>query len=199
MAVERRMKVAVTGAGGFLGRALVGRLLESDFEPVAIVKKETDASLYRERKVGCICRDLSEKDAFIDLFKDCFAVVHCAAIRRHFGKWEDFRRINVEMTRLVMEYAAGADVKRIIHISNVAVYGNDRNHFGTDEEADYGERVVDHYTRSKIEAEKTVLGMMSEKGLPAVVLAIKASFHSWYGPLNRGICIWPTTAPICSR
>ena len=57
------MKVAVTGAGGFLGKALVARLRESEFEPLAIVKKEPDSSAYGENGIESVCRDLNEKDA----------------------------------------------------------------------------------------------------------------------------------------
>ncbi|MEE9553391.1 MAG: NAD-dependent epimerase/dehydratase family protein [candidate division Zixibacteria bacterium] len=164
------MKVAVTGAGGFLGKALVARLRNSEFEPLAIVKKEPDSSVYGEKGIDSICRDLTEKDACAGLFKDCHAVVHCAVMRRDYGKWEDFKRTNIDLTRLVMEYAAKAEVKKVIHISTVAVYGNDHSHFGTDEDADYGERVVDHYTRSKIEADKIVSALIDDKNFPAVIL-----------------------------
>ncbi len=153
-----------------MGKALVARLRESEFEPLAIVKKEPDSSAYGENGIESVCRDLNEKDACIGLFKDCHAVVHCAALRRDYGKWEDFKRTNIDLTRLVMEYAAKAEVKKVIHISTVAVYGNDRSHFGTDEDADYGERVVDYYTRSKIEADKIVATLIDERNFPAVIL-----------------------------
>jgi len=164
------MKVAVTGAGGFLGRAIVDRLKELKNEPIAVVKKESDAAAYRERGIRTICRDLAEREACIDLFKGCQAVVHCAAKRRDFGKWEDFKKTNIDITSHVMEFSAKAEVKKIIHISTVAVYGNDRSHLGTDEEADYGKRVVDNYTRSKIEADRIVWSLIKERDLPAVIL-----------------------------
>lgn len=164
------MKVAVTGAGGFIGRALVNRLLESEYEPLAIVRKDSDVEIYEGEGIQSVCRDLAEQDACVGLFKDCYAVVHCAGLRRDYGKWEKFKRTNIDITRLVMEYALKAEVKKIVHLSTAAVYGNDRSHFGTDEEADYGERVVDNYTKSKIEADKIVVSMIEEKNLPAVIL-----------------------------
>lgn len=164
------MKVAVTGAGGFLGRALVTRLARTEFEPLAIVKKQSDADNFAEKGILSVCRDLAEKDACAGLFNDCHAVVHCAALRRDYGRWDDFKTINIDLTRLVMDYSAGANVKKVIYISTTAVYGNDRSHFGTDEEADYGERMVDYYTRSKIEADKIVSSLIEERGFPAVIL-----------------------------
>jgi len=164
------MRVAVTGAGGFLGRALVARLAESEFEPLAIVKKKSDLEEYDSTGIRCFCRDLVDREAYTGLFKDCHAVIHCAVLRRDYGKWESFKRTNIDITRLVMEFAAASDVKKIIHISTAAVYGNDRSHFGTDEEADYGERVVDYYTMSKIEADRIVSTLIEEQNLPAVIL-----------------------------
>ncbi|MBW1728583.1 MAG: NAD-dependent epimerase/dehydratase family protein, partial [Deltaproteobacteria bacterium] len=177
------MKVAVTGAGGFLGRALVLKLLESRHEPLAIIKKESDADRFDDGSLKIVCQDLSDGEGCAGIFKGCDAVVHCAALRRDFGSRREFERMNIETTRNVMDNALKEKVSRIIHISSTAIYGNERNHVGTDEEADYGERIVDLYTRSKIEGEKTVARMMEENGLPAIILR---PGHIW-GPGDKRI------------
>ncbi len=164
------MKVAVTGAGGYLGRALVYRLLASGFEPFAIVKKESDALEYEGKGINSVCRDLSVENDYNGLLDGCKALVHCAALRRDYGRWEDFKRTNIDITRLVMECALNKKLEKIIHISTASIYGNDRSHYGTDEEADYGQRVVDYYTRSKIEADKIVSGLIKYKDFPGVIL-----------------------------
>ncbi len=164
------MRVAVTGAGGYLGRALVNRLLAAGFEPFAIVKKESDAREYGKKGVDSACRDLSEETNHAGVFEGCKALVHCAALRRDYGRWEDFKRTNIDITRRVMECALSENLEKIVHISTAAIYGNDRSHYGTDEEADYGQRVVDYYTRSKIEADKIVSRLIENKDLPGVIL-----------------------------
>lgn len=164
------MKVAVTGAGGYLGRALVYRLLASGFEPFAIVKKESDALEYEGKGINSVCRDLSVENDYNGLLDGCKALVHCAALRRDYGRWEDFKRTNIDITRLVMECALDKNLEKVIHISTTSVYGNDRSHYGTDEEADYGQRVVDYYTRSKIEADKIVSTLIKYKDFPGVIL-----------------------------
>lgn len=164
------MKVAVTGAGGFLGRALVARLLETDHEATAIVKSRKDADVYEKGKVRVVVRDLSQDEAYNGLLNGCQALVHCAALRRHYGRWEEFRKTNIEITRRLMECALENNLGRIVHVSTASVYGNDKSHYGTNEEADYGRRIVDSYTRSKIEADKIVTGLVKEKNLPAVIL-----------------------------
>ncbi len=164
------MKIAVTGAGGFLGRALTRRLLASGHDVLAVIKQKPDSDDSDNGGPNVIYLDLSEEGGCVGIFNGCDVVIHCAALRRDFGRWKDFQKSNIDITRNVMENALKEKVSRIIHISTTAVYGNERNHIGTDEGADYGERVVDHYTRSKIEGDKIVARMISEKNLPAVIL-----------------------------
>lgn len=177
------MKVAVTGAGGFLGRALALDLLESGHEPVAIIKKESDAEEFENGALKIICQDLSDPEGCTGIFKDCDAVVHCAALRRDFGGRRDFQKMNIDVTRNVMENVLKEGIAKVIHISTTDIYGNERSHVGTDEEADYGERIVDLYTWSKIEGEKIVVRMTEENKLPAVILR---PGHIW-GPGERRI------------
>lgn len=164
------MKVAVTGAGGYLGSALARQLVESGYHVLIVLNHKPDSGESSNGNIKIVCQDLTEKDGCAGIFKGYDAVVHCAALRRDFGRWEDFRKSNIEITRNVMENALKDEVAKIIHISTTAIYGNERNHVGTDEVADYGERVVDYYTRSKIEGEKIVTGMIDDKRLPAIIL-----------------------------
>jgi 2-alkyl-3-oxoalkanoate reductase len=177
------MRVAVTGAGGFLGRALIDGLGESGHEPLAIVKTEEAAGRFQERKVNAIFCDLSVGDGCPEIFKDCDAIVHCAALTRDFGHWDEFRKFNIDVTRNVMRSARQARTQKIIHISTTAVYGNERNHYGTDEDEVYGQRVVDPYSRSKIAADQFVIDMITDENLPAVVLR----FGNIWGPGDQNV------------
>jgi nucleoside-diphosphate-sugar epimerase len=172
------MKVAVTGAGGFLGKALVVRLANTGHQPLAIVKSRDDADSFSHQGYACLCHDLSHEQDCLDAFSGCDALVHCAAMTRSFGRWDEFRKSNIDLTESVMSAALKAQIPRIIHISTTAVYGNERNHYGTDEEADFGQRVVDPYTRSKIAADQIVLSLIKNKSLPAVILR----FGNFWGP-----------------
>jgi nucleoside-diphosphate-sugar epimerase len=177
------VKVAVTGAAGFLGRALVDGLIEAGHQPLAIVKGDEAAAQYRDRKIDAVARELSVEEGCADIFKGCKAMVHCAALTRDFGRWDEFRKINIDITRNIMQAAGAAGIERIIHISTTAVYGNERNHFATDEEEDYGQRVVDPYSRSKIAADEIVNEFMEYRKLPASILRLG---YIW-GPGDRNI------------
>lgn len=166
------MKIAVTGAGGFLGRAVVARLMQSGHEILALVKSPHDVRALEELKIPAAACDLSVEDACNDLFIGSQAIVHCAGLTRDFGHWDEFKKTNIDSTRNVMLAAQKNSVSRFVYISSAAVYGNERNHFGTDEEADYGARVVDPYSRSKIAADKLVVAFMREQNFPAAVLRL---------------------------
>jgi nucleoside-diphosphate-sugar epimerase len=177
------MRVAVTGAGGFLGRALVDGLIEAGHVPLAIVKRDEAAAQYRGRKIDALARDLSTEEECADIFKDCDALVHCAALTSDFGRWDDFRKFNIDATHNVMETADAAGLEKIVHISTTAIYGNERNHFATDEEEDFGQRVVDPYSRSKIAADEIVIDCMEYKNLPASILRL----GNIWGPGDRNV------------
>jgi 2-alkyl-3-oxoalkanoate reductase len=172
------MKVAVTGAGGFLGRALIKKLLDSGHEPLALVKKESYAAELRQSGIDAYARDLSIADDCQNLFREYDAIVHCAALTRDFGHWDEFNRYNIVTTKNMLDQAQKAEVGRFIHISTTAVYGNERNHFGTDEDANYGQQVVDPYTRSKIISDQDVIDFLEETEMPGVILR----FGNIWGP-----------------
>ncbi len=166
-----------------MGRALVDGLIEAGHEPLAIVKKEEAAAIYRNRGIEAVPRDLSREEGCAGLLKNYDALVHCAALTRDFGRWDEFRKFNIETTRNVMSAALSAGTGRIIHISTTAVYGNERNHYGTDEEEVFGQRVVDPYSRSKIVADGIVLDLIRQNELSATVLR----FGNIWGPGDLNI------------
>ena len=85
------------------------------------------------------------------------------------GTLEEFRRLNVEALRLLLDAACDARVERFVHVSSLGVYEG-RDHFGTDETVPPAADSLDAYTRSKIEAEALVLEYIARRGLPAAVV-----------------------------
>jgi uncharacterized protein YbjT (DUF2867 family) len=94
IAMDRPMKVAVTGGTGFVGRHLVRQLRASGHDAVA----------------------LGRDDDLETAFTGCDAVVHGAGINREIGS-QTYRAVHVDYTRKVVEAARGAGVKRIVMLS----------------------------------------------------------------------------------
>lgn len=111
------MKIAITGANGFVGRNLIALLL-ADTSPTdirAIVRDPARAAAELPR-VGLELRraDVTDPATLRGVFDGVDAVVHTVAIptERH----DTFERINVHGTRAVVREAERAGVRKLIHL-----------------------------------------------------------------------------------
>ena len=109
-------------------------------------------------------------------------VFHCAAKVGDWGPVEDYRAVNVEALRGLLEACRGRPLRRFVHFSSLGVYAA-RHHHGTDETAPLPERHVDGYTQSKVESERLALQYQREHGVPVTVL--RPGFI--YGPRDRTV------------
>jgi 2-alkyl-3-oxoalkanoate reductase len=164
------MKVAITGASGFLGGALAGAYHERGDEVVALVRSTSDTSFLESIGANLIDGPLIEPESFDRLLDGVDLAIHCAAMATDFGPWEQFQAINVDSTQLFLESCLKNEIARAIYISSVAVYGNGKHHRGTDEEAPYETIIVDNYTRSKIMAERIGNEFIQQRNLPLTII-----------------------------
>src|SRR5439155_6828635 len=59
-------------------------------------------------------------------------IVHCAAKVGDWGSVEDYRAVNVEALRQLLDACKGRPLQRFVHLSSLGVYAA-RHHYGTDE------------------------------------------------------------------
>jgi nucleoside-diphosphate-sugar epimerase len=112
------MTVLVTGATGYVGTALVERLLAGGASVRALVR-DPHAALPPdvERVVG----DLGRPHGLAALVRGADAIVH-AAVEQRARTRERPRLVNVRGTAALLEAAVTAGVRRIVHLSSIAVY-----------------------------------------------------------------------------
>ena len=96
-------------------------------------------------------------------------VFNCAAKVGDWGTLEEFRKLNVDALRLLLDAATDAKVARFVHVSSLGVYEG-RDHFGTDETTPPAAESLDAYTRSKTEAEALALQYYKDRGLPVAIV-----------------------------
>jgi len=125
----RRKKIAVTGATGFLGRYIAGALLDRGARVIGVVRNPAAVPELVDRGVEMRQADLGEPERLRAAFAGIDAVVSNAALVKvrkllGFGRryWEEHQQTNVRGAQNVFEAIAAAGVKRVVHISSVAVY-----------------------------------------------------------------------------
>ena len=166
------MRVAVTGGTGYAGSHLLKALLARGDAVSALVRSGKP----REGGVRWVEGDLRDATSLAALVEGADAVVHVAAVYRTAGHPDSYYHdVNVDGTERLLEAAARAGVRRLVHTSTVGVHG-DIAHPPADEASPFAPGDV--YQRTKAEAEQKALSFGRARGLPVVVVRPGAI----YGP-----------------
>jgi dihydroflavonol-4-reductase len=165
------MKTFVTGGTGFVGGALVRRLLTSGHQVRALVRPGANTRQLDGLPVERINGDLADSDALRQGMAGCEWVFHVAALYAYWGySWGDFFRSNVEGTRQVLETAAQLGMQRIVHTSSIASLGIPRDGTPGDEHTPVTIKdMLSDYKRSKYLAEEVAQEFVA-RGLPVVIV-----------------------------
>lgn len=188
--------VLITGAGGFIGGALV-QYLSRFYTVRALVRYLPVPSNSSIKFVAGF--DLSINTNLSEIFAEVDFVVHCAA-RVHVmyesakDPLEEFRRINVDATVNLAKQAASVGVRRFIYLSSIKVNG-EFTEDGWPFTADDVTAPEDPYGISKFEAEEALRQIANETGMEVVIIrpplvygpGVKANFDSMMRWLRRGI------------
>lgn len=166
------MTSLVTGATGFVGSAVVRALLDAGEVPRVLVRPESDRRNLAGLRVDLAEGDLRDAASLERACRGCQALFHVAAdYRLWVPRPVDIYAANVDGTRALMQAAGAAGVARIVYTSSVAALGFNRDGRPADEAAPATlADMIGHYKRSKFLAEEVVRGMVTEAGLPAVIV-----------------------------
>jgi nucleoside-diphosphate-sugar epimerase len=176
-------KVLVTGADGFIGRALCTRLAARGVSHLAAVRGVAPDGSRRDAQVAV--GDFAAAD-WQHVVRGVDAIVHLAgrahvSSRRAADSPTPFIVANVHVTRRVAEAAARAGVRRIVFASSVKVYG-EASQPGRPFRAGDAAAPQDAYARSKAEAENLLGEIARTQGIEVVVLRLPLT----YGPGVKG-------------
>ena len=165
------MRAFVTGGTGFVGGALVRRLLSEGHEVVALVRPGADTRQLDGLPVERVVGDLTHTEVLRRGAAGCQWVFHVAALYSYWGhSWGEFYQANVEGTRRVLEAALDAGATRIVHTSSIATLGlcADGSQ-GTEDTPSSPSGMIGPYKRSKYLAEDVAREYV-RRGAPVVIV-----------------------------
>jgi len=174
-------RIAVVGATGFLGSAIVRRLAAEGIEVLSLVRAGSDRSAVEGASPAIRIVDIMLPDTLRGAFSGLDAVVHAAGMLGRAGVPEAaYHELHVEGTRNILAEAAHCEPPpRLLHISSPGVLGPIAGE-PADETAPLAPSNA--YERSKAEAEQ-LAAAYAAGGLPVVI----ARPEFVYGPGDRHV------------
>lgn len=165
--------ILLTGATGFIGRAISAALLANGTSLVASVRAwHGQATPAAEGLRWVAVGDINALTDWQAPLVDVHTIVHCAA-RAHVLREQAtdalaaFREVNVAGTLRLAQQAAEAGVQRFVFLSSIGVNGN-QTHVPFDEAAP--PHPHDAYAVSKLEAEQALLALAAQTGMEVVII-----------------------------
>lgn len=166
------MTTLITGASGFVGSAVLRRLLAEGHRMRVLVRAGSDRRNLAGLDVELAVGDLNNPETLRDAVAGAKAVFHVAAdYRLWVPRPEEIYRANVEGTGALLRAAAKAGVERVVYTSSVATLGLLPDGTPADELTPSAlENMIGHYKRSKFLAEEEARKVAAETGLPVVIV-----------------------------
>lgn len=187
------LKIALTGANGFVGSRVLKRLSNVD---TRIIGRKNVGQLPEGKFFAAIIGPVTD---YADFFDGVDVVIHCAA-RAHIMDDQteapllEYRKVNTDGTLNLARQAAKAGVRRFIFISSVKVNG-EVTELGTPFRPQVTQKPEDPYGLSKYEAEQGLKELAKGSEMEVVIIrpplvygpGVRANFLSLLKLASKGI------------
>jgi dihydroflavonol-4-reductase len=162
--------VLTTGASGFVGSAVARALAARGFKVRALVRPSSPRGNFDGFECELVEGDLRDPASLVKAANGARYLFHVAADYRLWAPDpEEIVRNNLAGTRGIMEAALATGVERVVYTSSVATLS--LKHGPSDETKPLTpEAAIGAYKRSKVVAEREVERLVTERGLPAVIV-----------------------------
>jgi nucleoside-diphosphate-sugar epimerase len=190
----------VTGGSGFIGGALIRRLVREGWRVRALARSDRSAGAVEETGAEAARGDLDDVEAMRAGAEGCDVAFHAAAFVGEWGSRADFERGNVDGTRNALEAARGAGVRRFVHVGTEAAILAGEPLVDVDETAPLRPDSKAMYCSTKAKAEqlvrsaegietvvvrpRLVWGVGDTTILPGIAEAVRRKRFSWIGGGN---------------
>ena len=166
------MKTLLTGATGFLGSAILRKLVDDGQNVRVLARPNGD----RRNIANVACEiaegDLNDTTSLQSAVSGCDALFHVAADYRIWApNPSELYRTNDFGTVELFRAAATAGIERMVYTSSVATLGIHSDGTPSNEATPVSRSdMVGHYKRSKFDAETSVMGLIRDEHLPIVIV-----------------------------
>ena len=148
--------VFVTGGSGFVGGALVSRLVSAGHAVRALARSDEAAAALADAGADPVRGDLHDIAALRAAVAGCELAYHAAALVSDWAPRVAFEHVNVEGTRNVIRACEAAGVRRLVHVSSESAILSGRPLRGADETWPLQPRSRALYAASKARAELAI-------------------------------------------
>ena len=164
--------VFLTGASGFIGRAIADRYAAEGWEVRGV-------DLAPDPERGVVAGDVTAPGPWQEHAKGCEVFIHLAARIGSGGTHDEYWPIQVASTRHALDAAVHGGARRFVHTSSIVAFGND---FPDGIDETYPVRPTGMpYTDTKIASEQVVLAAHAGSEIPCTIIRP----GDVYGPRSR--------------
>jgi nucleoside-diphosphate-sugar epimerase len=169
------MKALVTGATGFLGKALARRLQSCGNEVTALGRNPSVLAELEQEGMHSVRADLADGQTIKAACQGKEVVFHSGALSSAWGPARLFYQANVLGTRNVIAGCEAAGVRRLVYVSTPSIYFRFESRMNVREDAPLPAGTVNEYARTKLLAEQEIDRAFTH-GLPVISIRPRAIF-----------------------
>lgn len=166
------MKVLITGGSGFVGSAVVRKLIFRGHDVRVLVRPSSPLDNLEGLDVELAFGDLIEPQSVLQAMTGCEAVIHVAADYRIWVPQADrMFQANVDGTQNVLDGAIEAGIRRLVYTSSVATLGLPKGEYAANEDTpiETGD-LIGPYKTSKYVADKLVTRSAGGSAMEIVIV-----------------------------
>jgi dihydroflavonol-4-reductase len=158
----------VTGGTGFIGGAIVERLVSTGRTVKALTRTEDGARTLRALGAEAVRGDVLDRRTLAEAMRGCRVVYHAAGVNAFCLRDTSYLfEVNVGGSVNAVHAAADSGVERIVYTSSAATLGEEHGSKGSESSPHRG-WFLSSYERSKFEAERAVLAAANTRGIEVV-------------------------------
>lgn len=160
------MNILVTGASGFVGKALCAHIPRHGFNAYGLLRKRQENLKVTKQ---FIVEDFLKHSDWESILKGMDAVIHTAGLAHVKGRPDkDYYEINTEITKKLALECVKNGIKRFVYISSIHVHASSESPYILTPQSPFNPQTA--YGKSKVSAEKCLREIEIHSGLEVVIV-----------------------------